>query len=76
MPRRSDGSWAKDEKRLQCRKGDQKSDEHVLDRPAALPVLFQAADVLKGQRLTTDGVQLSLPMTGNLSRTAVLTLKL
>ena len=61
MLRRSDGSWAKDEKRLQCRKGDQKSDEHVLDRPAALAVLFQAADVLKGQRLTTDGVQTIAP---------------
>jgi hypothetical protein len=61
MLRRSDGSWAKDEKRLQCRKGDQKSDEHVLDRPAALSVLLQAADVLEGQRLTTDGVQTIAP---------------
>jgi hypothetical protein len=59
MLRRSDGSWAEDEKRLQCRKGDQKSDERVLDRPPALPVLFQAADVSKGQRLTTDGVRLA-----------------
>ena len=61
MLRRSDGSWAEDEKRLQCRKGDQKSDERVLDRPPALPVLFQAADVSKGQRLTTDGVQTIAP---------------
>ena len=61
MLRRSEGSWAKDEKRLQRRKGDQKSDEHVLDRPAALAVLFQAADVLKGQRLATDGVQTIAP---------------
>jgi hypothetical protein len=61
MLRRSDGSWAKDEKRLQCRKGDQKSNQHVLDRPAALSVLLQAADVLEGQRLTTDGVQTIAP---------------
>ena len=61
MLRRSEGSWAKDENRLQRRKGDQKSDEHVLDRPAALAVLFQAADVLKGQRLATDGVQTIAP---------------
>ena len=62
MLRRSEGSWAKDEKRLQRRKGDQKSDEHVLDRPAALAILFKAADVLKGQRLATDGVQTITPV--------------
>jgi hypothetical protein len=76
MLRRSDGYWAKDEKRLQCRKGDQKSNQHVLDHPAALPTLFQATQEFKGQRLTTDGVQLSLPMTGNSAPTAALTLKL
>jgi hypothetical protein len=57
MLRRSDGSWAKDEKRLQCRKGDQKCDEGVLDRPAALPVLFQAAEVFEGRRSTIDSVR-------------------
>jgi hypothetical protein len=62
MLRKSDCSWAEDEKRLQCRKGDQKSDERVLDRLSALPILLQAADVLEGQRLTTtDGVQTIAP---------------
>ena len=33
-------------------------DERVLNRSAALPVLFQAAEVFEGQRLTTDGVHM------------------
>jgi hypothetical protein len=57
MSRRSDGLYTNGEKRLKCSKGDQKSDEGVLDRPAALPALFQATEVFKGQRLTIDGVR-------------------
>jgi hypothetical protein len=44
---------------LKCGKGDQKSDERVLNRPAAPPVLFQAAEVFEGQRFTTDRVHMS-----------------
>jgi hypothetical protein len=57
MSRRSDGLYTNGEKRLKCSKSDQKSDEGVLDRPAALPALFQATEVFKGQRLTIDGVR-------------------
>jgi hypothetical protein len=61
MPLRSDGLQANSEKRLKCSKGDQKSDERVLDRLAALPALFQAAEVFRGQRLATNGVQIIAP---------------
>jgi hypothetical protein len=43
------------EKCLKCSEGDQKCDERVLDRPAALPGFFQAAEVFKG------GVQVIAP---------------
>jgi hypothetical protein len=57
MLRRSDGFWAKDEKHLKCRKGDQKSDERVLDRPAAVTAPFQATEVFKGRKLMTDSIR-------------------
>ena len=61
MPRSSDGLQTNGEKRLKCSKGDQKSDERVLDRLAAPPALFQAAEVFRGQRLATNGVQIIAP---------------
>ena len=57
MPLRSDGLQADSEKRLKCSKGDQKSDERILDPHAALPPLFQAPEVFEGQRLTTESVR-------------------
>jgi hypothetical protein len=57
MLRRSDGSWTKDEKRLQCRKGDQKGNERELNHPAARPPLFQAPEVFQGQTLTAESVR-------------------
>jgi hypothetical protein len=76
MLRRSDGLQSNSEERLKCSKGDQKGNERVLDRHAAVPVLFQAPEEFKGQRLTTDGVQTIAPDAGHLSSTAVPTLKL
>jgi hypothetical protein len=55
--RRSDAFCAEDEIRLKPGKGDQESDQRILDPHGAPPVLFQATEVSEDQRLATDGVR-------------------
>src|SRR4029077_16800967 len=76
MRRRSDGLQTHGKKCLKGGKGKQKSDQRVLDRHAATPVHLQATQEFKGLRLTTDGVQGSLPLARQCPPTAVLALKL
>jgi hypothetical protein len=57
MLRRSDAFCAKGDISLKSRKREQKSDERILDRHAALSPLFQGPEVFEGQRLTPDNVR-------------------